>query len=111
MTRTEYLDANTAANTAEERRAIHRAYVAQYVSPALVATIAKQFGIDRLRAAFAEGPHMNAIPLAKWDDLEHLTKAFPYTTKRKELGEGGWTLSFNVCVLKEAARQAIEQAE
>lgn len=46
----------------------HRRYFAQFVTPAVIATVVRVIGADRLLAS-TDHPHMNDIPLARWDQL------------------------------------------
>lgn len=89
----------------EAHQALHREYYSQWarkVGP-LPADL-----LRRCRQALDAGDmHMNRpfTSLEEWDKMQGRTKgAF------REY-EGGWSLSFNVCVLKEAARLQIEQSD
>ena len=99
MKRSEYMDRNS---TVDDTFALHRAYYAQFVTPEIVAYVARRIGMDAIMASTDK--HMNDIPLSRWDALhpELLRSQF---AKLKELGEGQ-SLGTTVCVAKEAARQA-----
>lgn len=95
ITRKEYL-----ADSAN----LHRAYYAQFVTLHLRHHIAERIGMDRLRAS--TDPHLNDIPIQEW---ERLTWMMPLGAFNRMRATGDTvTQSGMVCVLKEAARQAIE---
>jgi hypothetical protein len=83
----------------------HRQYYAQFVTPRIKQEVAKRFGVEKLAKAFAVDENLNNIDLRHWDALSMLT----HNILRRGHDEGGWTLCFNTCVLKEAARQVIEE--
>lgn len=91
----------------------HRAYYAQFVTPAVRLVVERRIGLAALVAS--KDPHMNDIPLAKWDAM---AGAIHRACNTKALGEAegfepgkhGWSLSTSVCIAKEAARQLKEEA-
>lgn len=95
MTRQDYINGNCT----------HRAYYAQFVTPAISAAIEKHIGLARIQRS--TDPHFNDIPLCKWDALtQHInTKDFRDALKTHE---DSYSLSSVVCVAKEAARQLAE---
>ncbi len=96
ITRKEYLKM-------ESSMASHRAFWSQFVTP-YVKVLALDFGLERLREALENGAHLNSIPLREWDRI----RLPPCSVKLlKEAGEH-YTLCGQVCVLKEAARQIVE---
>ena len=98
----------------------HRAYYAQFVTRAAKALVERTVGIDALKAS--TDPFMNDIPLAVWDQMAggsgrahagdskvyRIPHHVPYA-KLKEAGDG-YSLSVGVSILKEAARQLVEEA-
>lgn len=85
----------------------HRRYYAQLVKPYLLKAVEAAFGDRLLRST---NPHFSdTVPLAEWDHLTNIFySAFEYRRILQELGDSD-TLSTRVCVLKEAARQLVEQ--
>lgn len=94
-TREQYL-----AESFEKGEAAHRRYYSQFVGPATVAAVARQIGREALLASM--DPHLNDIPLHKWD-LTTFTLAMPMKAAGDYLTKSG-----HVCIAKEAARQFIE---
>lgn len=82
-------------------QALHREYYSQWavrIGP-LPADL-----LRRCKEALDAGDvHMNSpyTSLKEWDDMRN-------RTRNLREHEGGWSLSFNTCVLKEAARLQIE---
>lgn len=81
----------------------HQEYYNQFVTRDTLALVEDVFGVEKLKAAYAEDKNLNTIPLAKWDALagnvntnEALKQAGDYLT-----------LAGSVCILKAAARQLI----
>jgi hypothetical protein len=107
MTRQEYLAANNAATTNEQHWELFQAYYGQFVTGGLKQAVLRAFGTNQLREAIATDRHINNIPLAKWDQLAQAYR----TTINTQLHTQGdyWSNAGGVCVLKEAARQAIQQ--
>lgn len=101
FTREQYMAAPLA-----ERRAAHRKYYGQFVTPAIKALVLIRIGKDRIVAS--QDPHFNDIPLNEWDNLAVLHQsslAIP-----EENGKRYWSLGGGVCILKEAASQIREEA-
>lgn len=86
----------------------HEVYYAQFVSPALVMAVAGRFGLANLKVAYAADPHLNTIPLGRWDMANYLTQNLGVKAQLARCGDF-WTQAGAVCILKEAARQAIAQ--
>ena len=78
----------------------HREYYSQFVGESIIKLVENGIGIKTILAS--TDPHLNDIPLKKWDVLaEH----FKYMhLKLKEAGDY-LTLAGSVCILKEAAKQ------
>ena len=78
---------------------LHREYYSQWADGIKFAATF----IDRVAACLANGDeYLNGIPLHEWDAMQHRTKG------RMRESDGCWSLSFNTCVLKEAAKSQCE---
>lgn len=100
ITRADYL-----APGQVDRKAAHRAYYAQFVTPAHFGRLKNRLGlIDRVKSS--NDPHFNNIPLSIWDIM---ALPVPAESARilKECGDYP-TLAGAVCILKEAAEQIRE---
>lgn len=102
ITRKEYMD-SCSGKSREEQTALHRAYYAQFVNERTISYVVERIGSARLLAA--RDPHLNDIPLGKWDAMR---STLPMAAKMKDAGDY-YTLSACVCIAKEAARQYIER--
>jgi len=107
ITRTAHLDAMSDADNQSARDALHRAYYAQFVTPVIRNRVVKAIGIDRLCAEFRRDEHLNGIELKVWDSLT-TTASLMSNKLMRDRGDYPMTAGL-VCVLKEAARQAIEE--
>lgn len=103
MLRTEYPDRN---NTTDDTFGLHRSYYAQFVTPALQQAVVSRFGLAELDAALTADKHMNSIPLAQWDRMEPIVRS--HCDRAMRAAGDSASLANAVCVLKEAARQAVE---
>jgi hypothetical protein len=104
MTRADYLADYCAAGEAG-RMAAHRAYYAQFVTPAHFAKLSNLVGlIDRIKSS--NDPHFNNIQLSTWDRMAVPVPA-ESAARMKECGDYP-TLVGAVCILKEAAQQIRE---
>lgn len=81
--------------------ALHRRYFAQFVSARTIAQVVSAIGANVLRAS-TDFENLNDIPLARWDRVVPV-KAYGY----EKAGDYA-TLSNDVCVSKEAAKQWID---
>jgi hypothetical protein len=110
ITRKEYLD-----NTD-----LHREYYAQFVTPSIRLAVKQEFGIEALLNS--TDPYFNDIFLAKWDRLGLAIGMLINYKLLEETGETtfsietpigrkyyGPTAASKVCILKEAARQLVQQ--
>ena len=97
ITRAEYLD------HCGEEPGLHRAYYAQFVGPVARGLAKSIIGIEKLLAS--TDLNFNDIPLARWDSI---ALAVGSSSLMKEYGDV-LTLSGQVCILKEAARQLVEE--
>ena len=102
MHRSEYL---AQFSTVINRRAHHRAYYAQFVTPAHFDRLKRLVGmIDKIKAS--QDPHLNNIPLSAWDIL---SVPLPAESAQRMRDCGDYpTLAGAVCILKEAANQIRE---
>lgn len=88
----------------------HRQYYGQFVNQKIIDLVAGVFGEEELTKAFEEDNNFNNIPLQTWDRIgniihtaslnDEMFKAKDYVTK-----------SGLVCILKEAAKQIVEQSK
>lgn len=87
----------------EPRMACHREYYAQFVSPAVIAHVLRHIAPDWLLASTS--PHLNDIPLQKWDEL--VASMLLRSSLFARTGETRAPASL-VCIAKEAAQQWID---
>ena len=110
MTRNELLTKLFLTNNKEERFSLHREYWGAYVKKFNIK--APDHLIPKCKAALQAGDrHFNSphTQLNDWDRLLTSTRSNSELLKAlRENGEGNLTLSINICLLKEAARQQIE---
>lgn len=96
MTRDEYIKAPNSDQA-------YRTYYGQYVSDGTKRIVLQRITLPVLLAS--KDPHLNDIPLSRWDALVPQLHA-GVALKRN----GDWlSLGTGVCILKEAARQIIEE--
>ncbi len=115
-TRTEYMNTLPKYGTPESTAA-HRSYYAQFVTPYVKQLVAERIGINRLCAS--KDPHFNDIPLKVWDSFwvtvlpnggMYIVPPSTVSALLKEAGEGN-SASTGTCILKEAARQVVEESQ
>lgn len=94
----EYVDDATAM-------ARHREYYSQFVTPKVKQLVLRRIGRKELLRS--TDPHLNDIRLALWDRLVCQIDGVAVTLLR-EAGDS-LSLGTGVCMLKEAARQIIEE--
>lgn len=99
----EYKDGDAA------RTKLHRVFYAQFVDTRIKEQVEKCFGLSGLLQAQEKDEHFNSIPLQKWDNLAASICLKAYTKAKRETLKEGWSNCFDVCVLKEAARQLLEE--
>lgn len=90
---------------------LHNEYYAQFVTEEIKQLVLRRFGIEKLCAAYEEDTDLNSIPLVNWDGLGiHLMHGSRYLDRQliKETGQG-YSNAGAVCILKEAARQLIQE--
>lgn len=83
----------------------HREYYAQFVTPEVKAEILHRFPIERLLKT-ADQKNLNSIPLHSWDQAAYSLR--DVDALLRAAGDGP-TLAGKVCILKEAAKQLIEE--
>lgn len=94
MTRQEYLNKNA-----------HREYYAQYVDHPTKQLVLRTIGFNAL--IDSNNKHFNDIPLRRWDGL---VKRLSQKVVDKLKANGDYlSLGVGVCILKEAARQLVEE--
>lgn len=99
MKRSEYM-----ASCAEDKTA-HRRYYGQFVGPYVISLVRRIVGDERLLKS--TDPHFNDIPLRVWDMCVNM---IPASVGRDMKEQGDYlTLAGGVCVLKEAARQFVDE--
>lgn len=89
------------------KEATHRQFYAQFVNTYIKKSVLQSIGLEKLKAA-AYDEHLNSIALSYWDSMAHYARISSVCNKMKECGDF-LTLSGCVCILKEAARQVIEE--
>lgn len=94
----------------------HREYWAQFVTPSMKAMVLNNIGLARLQRS-KDKYFSDVTTLADWDCMRNATFHMLNMVKWREiqypeyagLTSVGWSLSDNVCLLKEAARQLVEE--
>lgn len=86
----------------EKAEKLYQKYYGQLVTESTKRAVKAAIGMERLLAS--TDPHLNDIPLKRWDDLY-----LPSIPSMKPLGDY-LTPAGRVCIAKEAARQLIEEA-
>ena len=95
-TRTQYLNSDCT----------HGEYYGQFVTSEIINLVKSRFGIERLENCFSKDEHLNNIPLENWDCL---VSSLPRYVQAGLKNVGDYlTLAGGVCILKQAARMAID---
>ena len=81
----------------------HRQYYGQFVNAGTKARVLSGIGLAALKKS--TDPHFNDIPLHEWDGL---VANCPGSAAFSKAGDY-YTLAGGICLLKEAARQVLEQ--
>lgn len=94
-----------------EEKASYEQYYGQFVSEGLKHLVTQVFGKEALKGAYAADEHLNNIPLQRWDMLVSYVQNNPEI--RQQLKDCGdfYSLAGGVCILKEAAREVIQEKE
>lgn len=83
----------------------HRQFYAQFVTPEIRAFVLARFPLRRL-CQTADQENLNSIPLSSWDSMAHSLREVDEALR----AAGDYpTLCGKVCILKEAAKQLIEE--
>lgn len=107
FTRTQYLN----------KECTHREYWAQFVTPSMKAMVRSIIGLERLQRS--QNEYFNDVTtLRDWDCMKDSTFRMLNLVKWREIQYPeytdprsiGWSLSDNTCLLKEAARQIVEES-
>lgn len=106
MNHTEYMKRNSSC---KDTYALHREYWGQFVTSYIKAMVLTRFRLELLQRSLPLDHHLNNIPLAQWDTLTGYPQSRLCQTALKEAGEGV-SLSSGVCILKEAAKQIVEES-
>lgn len=85
------------------KSAMHRAYYSQFVTPAIKARVLMY--IKRAELLESKDVHFNDIALSRWDAI--VKSRLPVGEMMKQCGDY-LTLGGGVCIVKEAARQIVE---
>ncbi len=95
----------------------HREYWAQFVTAGMKSMVARNFSLERLQRS--QNEYFNDVTvLSDWDIMRGNTFAMLDLKKWREIQYPeytdptsiGWSMSDNTCLLKEAARQLVEEA-
>ena len=91
------------------KEATHREYYGQFVTDSVKQYVSSAIGKDRI--AKSTDPHLSDIPLHNWDMLHAIKDMCIHkVSEAAEHADGTlyWSLSDQVCIAKEAARQIKE---
>lgn len=80
----------------------HREYYGQFVTPRVLAVVKRQIGTKAINNS--TDPHLNDIPLSKWDAVFFGGFHNDMAKIMRDLGDFP-TLAGGVCIAKEAAKQ------
>jgi hypothetical protein len=83
-------------------KATHEEYYSQFVTPEIKGIVLHTVGLKTLLKSTDE--HLNDIPIKIWDNMY-----FPFNMAEMNKVGDYLTLAGKVCILKEAARQLIEE--
>ena len=101
MTRKEYTDTYT---NSDDGTKLHRQFYGQFVTDRVREYVLKTIGLSAIMKSTDE--HFNDIPLRIWDSMKRENATI--SKLMKDIGKDFFTLSCQVCTLKEAARQIKE---
>jgi hypothetical protein len=88
------------------RECDHQTYYAQFVTESHRRLVDNVFKVERL-ASYKDQVYFNDAANQRWDNLAGICHQYTDRSKLKQAGEG-WSLTTNICILKEAARQLVE---
>lgn len=101
----------TRAEYMADSKALHHAYFLQFATRATFDLVRRRIGVDAIRAS--TDPHLNDIPLRRWDELPI---QYTINTSAKGAAEGfppgryGWCQSDSTCIAKAVARELAKEA-
>ena len=84
----------------------HDIYYGQFVTSAIKTAVKRRFTKKELKTAHEKDRFFNTIHLREWDKLAYIVE-FESNRKLRECNDY-FTLAGGVCILKEAARQLVE---
>lgn len=92
-----------------DKKITHHEYYSQFATEYIIQTVRASFGINKLKEAYEEDKHLNSIKLESWDALAYSCCQNNHSlfVLLKEANES-YTKATGVCILKAAARIAIE---
>lgn len=115
----------TRKNYMEKSKDMHRIYFGQFVNEAVKSFILSRFTVEELHNAYITDTHLNSIALHHWDKLVGLDRKTDIeqwnrnggncvlkqivNLKLLKLCGEGWSLSTATCIMKEAAKQIVEE--
>ena len=91
------------------REVTHREYHAQFVTNRMKSVVKQKFGVQKLKDCINKDKYLNNIPLSEWEKLGCLLTKNSETRKRIKRTGSFWALADGVCIVKEAAKQLIEE--
>ena len=88
----------------------HKEYYSQFVSEYMKQIVLSDIGKNKLIKAFNDDKNLNNISLNVWDSLAFYTckNNYDLNIKLREAGDS-YSKAGGVCIMKEAARQAINK--
>lgn len=94
----------------------HSEYYAQFVTEGMRKMVIQRITLERLQRSTRES--FNDIPMLNWDAMKDMTFRMLDQKKWREIQYPeytdprsiGWSYCDNVCLLKEAARQLVEES-
>jgi hypothetical protein len=89
-----------------EGRCDHRRYHGQFVTMPVYLMVKRRFTVEQL-VRCPDQRHFNTIPMHEWEMLVPAVKLMVPRQLIKATNEG-WSNATSVCILKEAARQIVE---
>ena len=99
-----------------KKECTHSEYYAQFVTKGMKKMVESRFTLERLKRS-KDGHFNDVTQLREWDVLNDLTRSMLDKALWKSLEcpytENGylWSMNNNICILKEAARQLVEEAK
>lgn len=112
ITRQQYFEnLNAYRDLSEQEKEVtehpHQQYYGQFVTNEIKDLVKNKFGIEKLVNAYDVDPNFNNIPLRHWDSLGYLERHLDRNLIKET--RQGYSNAGATCVLKEAARQLVEE--